>query len=420
MGMTKMHCITDYWRQVDLYNFRFPRSVMPCLKFQLINTAIHMSDPDDDAANKAHRGTPEYDCLHKLKPMYTELREACRNNFHPYQHIGVGEREVCSTVQDPQNKYGYKWFVLGDSRCGYMWDFHMNEGRPAMARDEGLSYDCVMELVSTKALGSGYKLYVVDDLNNNSPELFKDLLQQKVWACGTVRPNCKGFPTNRPGSLDKKSPRGAIRWIREDPLLFVQWRDKYDGHMCSTMHQAHAGQTIQRKVKGANGMWSTQNIPVPPAVKDYIKRGDEADLSDVVTRYYNLPAISRKWYRSLFFDLIDIAIVNAFVLHREMIAQSKKGETPKTQKAFREELVEQLAKAGSPATRFATAPPSSSSAPVGGMHLPVYLGEDATRVRKRCIVCQLKTPISCQSCDLPFCFVSDRNCYHQWHMQNVT
>ncbi|XP_063074126.1 piggyBac transposable element-derived protein 4-like [Engraulis encrasicolus] len=412
MGLTPLPTVSDYWRRSIPYNLPFPRSVIARRKFELISRALCMSDPDDDAANEARRGTPEYDCLQKIKPMYTELREACKNNFHPYQHIRVDEKAVCRRVQkDKKNKLGFKLFVLADSRCGYMFDFYVNEVRSEMAPGKGLSYDAVMELVSTKALGSGYKLYV--DNFYNSSELFKDLLQQKVWACGTVRTkNSKGFPTDRPGSLDKKSPRGSIRWIREDPLLFVQWRDNCDVQMCSTMHQAHAGETVQKKVKVAGGKWLAKDIPVPPAVKDYSKHMGLTDHSDAVIGNYNVWLRTKKWYRALFFYFMDIAIVNAFILHKE-IALSK-GETAQTQQAFREDLLMELSEAGSPTT--VVMPPT---APIRGMHLPEYYSGDSTTGRTRCIACRLKSPIKCVACDVVLCLVPSRNCYSQWHRQKI-
>ncbi|XP_063074182.1 piggyBac transposable element-derived protein 4-like [Engraulis encrasicolus] len=396
MGITQLPTIEDYWKRTKLFNLPFPRSVITRKKFTLISTALYMSNPEDDAANEARRGTAEYDCLQKIKPMYTELREACRNNFHPYQHIRVDERAVCRRVQkDKQHKYGFKLFFLTDSRCGYMWDFHVNEGRCEMATGKGLSYDTVLELVSTDGLGAGYKLYV--DNFYNCPELFKDLLQKKIWACGTIGPRCKGFPsTNRPGSLDKKSPRGAIRWIREDPLLFVQWRDNCDVQMCSTMHQAHAGETVQKKVKVAGGKWLAKDIPVPPAVKDHNKHMGVADnQSDAVIDYNSVWLRTKRWYRTLFSNFMDIAIANAFILHKE-IALSK-GETPRTQQAFREDLLTELSEAGSypdPSWMVAIPPTASPAAPKkGGMHLPEYLSSNATTGRRKCAVCRMSCPI---------------------------
>lgn len=98
--------------------------------------------------------------------------------------------------------------------------------------------------------------------------------------------NTRGFPKDRAGALDRISPRGAIRWIHDGPLVFVQWRDGRDVLVCSTMHQAHAGESIQRRLKANDGEWSMQDVPVPPGVKDYNKHMGGVELSDALIGYY--------------------------------------------------------------------------------------------------------------------------------------
>ncbi|KAJ8249473.1 hypothetical protein GJAV_G00235830 [Gymnothorax javanicus] len=378
MGLFQVPAITDYWRQSKLYNLAFPRSVISGRKFQLIATSIHLSNPDDDKTNEAKRGTAAYDRLTKIKPMYEEMRVVCKANFHPYQHICVDERMVASKarislkqyMKNKPCKWGYKLFVLADSCNGYTWDFFVYEGKSHILTGKGLGYDSVMALVSTQHLGTGYKLYV--DNFYTSPELFRDLLQLKIWACGTIRSNGRGYPKDLAGMLARDSPRGSIRWIRDGSLLFVQWRDTRDVQMCSTMHQAHADETVKRRVKGPDGQWSLENLSVPPAIKDYNRHMGGVDLSDALIGFYNVLHKTKRWYRSLFYHFIDIAIVNAFIIHKE--SALKRGERPLTQKAFREKLVLQLAEVGSPTT--VPQPPPVLAA---GMHIPVYRGADATQ-----------------------------------------
>lgn len=231
MGVVKCSAFADYWKKDKLYSLPFPRNVMTGQKFSRINSALHLSSTVDDRANDDRRGTETYDRLCKIKPLYEELRSACRNNYHPAQDIFIHEQMVPSKAriilkQYMKNKpvrWGYKLFALADSKSGYTWDFFVYDGKKS-ASGKGLSYDTVMKLVDTRLLGTGYKLFV--DSFYTSPALFRDLLHKKVWACGTIRSNTKGFPKTKVNSLNSKSPRGSVRWIRKDSLLFSVERHK--------------------------------------------------------------------------------------------------------------------------------------------------------------------------------------------------
>lgn len=106
----------------------------------------------------------------------------------------------------------------------------LSEGKSPVAQAEqtkGLSYESVMVLVDGKILGTGYKLYV--DNFYTSPSLFRDLLQKGIWACGTIHSNLVGFPQATDNRLPRNAPHGSMRWIRNDKLLFVEWKGHQGG-----------------------------------------------------------------------------------------------------------------------------------------------------------------------------------------------
>uniref|UniRef100_A0A3Q3BI75 PiggyBac transposable element-derived protein 4-like n=1 Tax=Kryptolebias marmoratus TaxID=37003 RepID=A0A3Q3BI75_KRYMA len=273
MGVVKCPNLTDYWRGGNLYNLPFPQSVIPGKKWLRILQALHLSSKEDEVANEERRGTPAFDRLGRIKPLYEEMREACRRNFHPSQEIAIDERMVASKARVFQYmkskpvRWGFKLFVLADSSNGYTWDFFVYEGKSENTSGRGLGYDSVMKLVNPSALGTGYKLFV--DNFYTIPVLFDDLLKQRIWACGAIRTSRAGFPKTALNALEPACPRGTVRWLRKGSLLFVQWRDTKDVSLCSTMHTAHGSEKINRKIKIEGGGWSVQGVPLPPAIKDY-------------------------------------------------------------------------------------------------------------------------------------------------------
>ncbi len=141
------------------------------------------------------------------------------------------------------------------------------------------------------------------------------------------------------------------------------------------------------------------------------------DHSDALIGYYTVLRKTRKWYRALFYHFIDIAVVNAFIIHQRIaVARNQK---PKTQREFREALVLELADWNDPAT---SAPPAPSAAAqiTGGpsghaCHRPKYITEIGDDSRRRCSVCHQKTLVICQACNAYLCFQATRDCFNDWH-----
>lgn len=448
MGIVPLKTLKDFWRGSKLFSLPFPASVMPSRRFQAISRVLHMNDPATEAANDQKKGTSGYDKLCKIKPLYEQILPACYTFFHPYQHISVDERMVATKariglkqyVRNKPTKWGFKLFVLADSVCGYTLNFFVDVGRDGEPTGKGRSYDVVMRLLKIPFLGKGYKLYV--DNFYTSPTLFLDLLLRKIWACGTVRPNVAGYPKKKQNDMNKKTPRGTIRWIRKGDLLFVKWLDTREVTMCSTLHKAYSNDMAKRKVKDADGQWTVKQVPIPGCIKDYNQYMGGVDLSDALISYYNVLHKTQKWYKTLFYHFVDIATVNAFILHKEMCKLQNRSAL--TQKNFREQLISSLAEIGSTPHRSAprnfptsppTAPPPSPSTKVPPApasdprfgHLPAYFVEQmsnvspryrATTGRRSCVVCKRKSPVYCSTCKKTLCFTSLRNCYSDWHRSN--
>ncbi|XP_031728538.1 piggyBac transposable element-derived protein 4-like [Anarrhichthys ocellatus] len=204
---------------------------MPRERYRTISWNLHLSDPDEDVHNDRKKGTADHDKLFRLKPLMDNIKNACKAFYHPHIHLAADERMVASQaktgitqyMKDKPTKWGFKLFVLADSRNGYTVDFSIYTGKSNIPSGHGLAYDVVMSLVKAGYLGTGYHIYT--DNFYSSPKLFRALHAYRFAACGTYREYCKECPRTDVNALTKRSERGSMRWIRDGPIVYVKWMD---------------------------------------------------------------------------------------------------------------------------------------------------------------------------------------------------
>nr|XP_055061722.1 piggyBac transposable element-derived protein 4-like [Misgurnus anguillicaudatus]XP_055061723.1 piggyBac transposable element-derived protein 4-like [Misgurnus anguillicaudatus]XP_055061724.1 piggyBac transposable element-derived protein 4-like [Misgurnus anguillicaudatus]XP_055061725.1 piggyBac transposable element-derived protein 4-like [Misgurnus anguillicaudatus] len=438
MGLFKCSSLKDYWSESRYLSLPFPAQVMSYRNFLIISNALHLSNTSEDEKNEMMKETSSYEKLGKIKSMYLEIREACKKYFHPFQNITIDERMVMSQARNelgecskskPASR-GYKLFALSDCNTSYTWDFFIYEGKSRAPQSQGLSYESVMSLVDENYLGDGYKLFL--DKYFTSPGLFSDLLLKKIWACGPVWANRKGFPEAAVNKLQRNDLRGTVRWIRDNELLFVEWQDVQKVQMCSTFHKAYGGDTVKRKVKDKDGNRTLADIPIPAAVLDYKRTMSAVDPSNRITAHYRTLNKPKKWYQCFFYHFLDIAINNAFIL-QELIAKERNTKAL-TRREFLETLIEELTEIGSQkrflialsarSQKSTSAPPSTPCPPAPSdtpafPHRPRYIAQDSTIGRRKCKHCRYQTPIVCETCHVPLCFQPKRDCFGEWHEQQL-
>jgi hypothetical protein len=227
--------------------------------------------------------------------------------------------------------------------------------------------------------------------------LLIQLLAMRVYAIGTIMTNrlgyCKGVICREKRRNKNSQPRGTFKMARSldvPSMVALCWLDNKPVHFLSTGAAATSSNVSHR---GRDG--TTEMVSRPKIVSDYHRFMGGVDLHDQLRlQRYSLQTTFRfrKYYKSLFLGLVDLAIVNAFVTHTKCAKDA--GTKPMTRAVFMTELHEQLIK--QTATDFSSAEnPTPTSSP--GIRHTIKQNDNFRvcanqRMRRRnaCKVCSLQ------------------------------
>ena len=196
---------------------------------------------------------------------------------------------------------------------------------------------------------------------------------------GTVRASRKGLPKAVVATTVKLKKGESVFW-RKGNILCLKWFDKQQVTLISTIHQA-----VELQVKTN---FVGQPVIKPHLIHDYnLKMGGVDHSDNFLSHYQTLKSI--KWYRKLILHLINMAILNAYILNR------KYGRQKLSHSGYREYIANYLI-----TTSLGTATCLKKKQPVDidntqsrlcGQHFPVKLppvsGSKRKSPARKCTVC---------------------------------
>ena len=333
----------------------------------------------------------------------------------PHREVSIDERMVRSKarfsfrqyIKNKPTKWGFKLWCLCDSRNWYTSSFSVYRGKQGEVRSSnGLSYDVVVSLMKLYCK-QGYSLYT--DNFYTSPTLVTDLYEEGVHCTGTLECSRVGVPhkiSDLKTKLSKKSvPRGEGNYVRNGICAYAVWKDTKCVAVMSSEFPGHSETTVSRNVKQKDGKAIKMDVPIPSIVYNYNRFMNGVDHSDQMINYYNILRQTKKYWKTLFFHFIDIALVNSYIIYKELNPDEKSRMSHYT---FRESIV-----CGIQIT--VTQSVSGRKPAAVSQHASVKM----TKTRD-CVYCRLvhkkrrRTVRQCDKCDAPLCLQA-RNCFRRFH-----
>jgi len=187
----------------------------------------------------------------------------------------------------------------------------------------------------------------------------------------------------------------------------VCWKDKRDVCVLTNMHTP----PVEGNFCDESGCAVTLHV-----IEDYNAHMGYVDKSDRMVNSYGIARRTWKWTKKLFFHLIDMAILNAFLLHKTCGGKM-------THKRFKEVLIRNLImeshKDNVTASGISRGRPSTSVSQISHLEVKHSQHWPSKGKQHHCCVCAMKnkrgsTPYFCAQCDVGLCIV---DCFERWHMR---
>ncbi|KAK1942774.1 PiggyBac transposable element-derived protein 4 [Phytophthora citrophthora] len=296
--------------------------------FMHISRNLHFS-PNDDPAAKEDRAW-------KLRSVIDALHERFAAGFTPPAIIAFDEAMLSSHstfnrlrvyIKDKSHKWGTKLIMLCCSttaccirilrkkeRAGQTSSTDLNSGPAAVARN-------LQQVFGPTAPPTGQMRLVVMDRFYSSVPLSMQLLIMLI-------PKKKKGDKKKPPKIPKNRPKNIDRGtfivaesLHVPAMRVLRWWDTRAVHLLCTGGSVQPGLVVRRDVMSGE----QHEVACPRVVKDYQTYMGGVDVHDQLRlqRYLlQLCIMYKKYYKGLFLGLVDLAIINAYIVFNAARAAS--------------------------------------------------------------------------------------------------
>ena len=384
--------------------------VMARDRFELIFWLLHISHNEGSASKK----------IDKVGTFMKKLIERFQQCYYPTRELAVDETMVGfrgrfgakQYMPNKPTKWGIKCFTLADSANGYILNVHVYTGSETL---DNVGYESlpqsarVVMHVTSPYLECGHHIFT--DRYYTSIPLAQALYMHDTAFTGTSNKNRVDLPAQFRGPYRLKD--GEVVAYRADHLLALTWRAEKKKPVIMLSTQSSAATTLV-----GPGSHARAAVVKPVVIDNYNHSMNGVDIADQYTVYYSFIRKTVKWWRKLFFWMLETAVVNSYILYRDSTS------SPKSHIQYRRALVDSLA-----SNYITTAPPRpragrprKRSHPESNdperLNQRLHLLSKET-VQRDCVVCsktekRVRPCYKCKTCrDMPY--LCPGICFERYH-----
>ena len=196
---------------------------------------------------------------------------------------------------------------------GYVSALKVYTGKTGKGVEHGLRSSVVKHL--SENLHHTYRHLYFDNFFS-SVDLLLDLLHVGLYGCGTLRSNRKGFPKDLTAYVKKglkKRGDSVSRTNQGSNISISIWQDNRPVVLISSNSDPACSETVLRRKRDG----TRDKVPCPTSIALYNKDMGGVDRNDQLRGYYHVPIKCRKYYKYIFWFLLDLASTNAYILAKQ-------------------------------------------------------------------------------------------------------
>ncbi|CAH1994219.1 unnamed protein product, partial [Acanthoscelides obtectus] len=294
MSVIHMPNIRSYWSSI--IGTDIIKNTMSQKQFEKIKKHLHFNDN----SKMLPKGHELRDRLHKIRPLVDEQMCPTKTKSYLKQYMPA-----------KPHKWGFKVYVLAGV-SGYCYNFEIYSGQENTIglneSDLGACANIVTRLLRNPPNDMNYHVYF-----DNYYTLLGTIRSNRIPKC----------PLPGDKEMSKENRGTSKEYITETegvPISSIAWKNNTIVSLVSTFCRTLPKSKADRYDK-------SQNIDCPKILKEYNKHMGGVDLMDSLIGRYRIKLKSRKWYFRLFYHLLDMTIVNAWLLYRRVNAQNRNTKT---------------------------------------------------------------------------------------------
>jgi hypothetical protein len=287
----------ELWHSTD--GRKIFRAVMSLKRFKHISRVLRFD-------NKESRSVRcDRDKLAPIRDVFDIWVNSLSASFIPYENVTIDEQLVafrgrCSFRQFMKSKpakYGLKLWILCDSSTSYALNIQVYTGKVGDCPEKNQGERVVHDMVDV-IKGSGRNI-TVDNFFTSVP-LARQLLQKKLSLVGTLRKNKAEIPTEFLPAKDR--PVHSSVFGHQQQLTLVSYVPKRNRAVI-LLSSMHRGAEISNRPDSK-----------PEIILSYNHTKAGVDTLDQMVSTYTTKRMTRRWPMILFYNMLDISAVNAFVI----------------------------------------------------------------------------------------------------------